>query len=83
MKELFILSVVNLTGDFVEIENHAFTDKVSAFIGLQNEYNYTRSLPGFNDGESWCETYDNNGDFYAEFGENKYITGTINIVSVN
>lgn len=83
MNTLYIISVVDLRGEFVEVENSVFNDKTSAFVALQNEFNYYKNLQGFNAGESWCEGYDNSMDFYAEFdGTNKYVTGTINSVSL-
>lgn len=78
MNTLYIISVVDLRGDFAEVENSVYDDRIGAFVALQNEYNYYKSLQGFNAGESWIERYDNEMEFYAEFdGTNNYVYGTI------
>lgn len=83
MNTLYIISVVDLRGDFAEVENSVYNNKIDAFLALQNEYVYYESLQGFNAGESWIEGYENEMDFYAEFdGTGKYVTGTINRVSL-
>ena len=84
MTNLYVFTVVDCRGEFVEIENSVFYDRVSAAIAMQDYYKYCKSLLGINLGESWCENYGDYNNLYAEFstdGDKKYITGTINKVA--
>ena len=81
MANVYVCTIVNMLGEVISIENSVHNDKVDAFIELQAQYDYYKGLEGFNHEDSWIERYENDMDFYAEFGSTeKYVAGTINVV---